>query len=100
MPESTKNVFDQASSLNLNLILDGAYDMTTKRQGTAAQPTTKQICRHHWVIELAQDPTSRGVCRLCGEQREFSNFPHPAPEVTARRTGAPRPSQTERDKEL
>lgn len=31
-------------------------------------------CRHYWVIESPHGPTSRGVCRLCGEEKEFPNF--------------------------
>ena len=30
-------------------------------------------CTHHWVIESANGPLSEGVCRRCGERREFTN---------------------------
>jgi len=30
-------------------------------------------CRHYWIIETASGPTSRGVCKICGEEREFQN---------------------------
>ena len=30
-------------------------------------------CRHYWNIESADGPTSRGVCRVCGEEKEFLN---------------------------
>ncbi len=30
-------------------------------------------CAHHWIIETADGPVSKGACRLCGEEREFSN---------------------------
>jgi len=33
----------------------------------------KDKCRHHWVIEGARGPTSRGVCKLCGAEKEFHN---------------------------
>lgn len=33
----------------------------------------KTACRHYWVIEVASGPTSRGVCRICGEERVFQN---------------------------
>ena len=33
--------------------------------------TTK--CAHHWLIETAEGPVSKGKCQLCGEEREFSN---------------------------
>lgn len=35
----------------------------------------ENVCRHHWLIE---PPTSgvksRGRCKLCGEERDFTNF--------------------------
>lgn len=30
-------------------------------------------CVHHWLIAPPEGPTSEGVCRKCGERREFSN---------------------------
>ena len=30
-------------------------------------------CCHHWIIETANGPISRGVCRNCFESREFKN---------------------------
>ena len=32
---------------------------------------------HHWIIPAAAGPTSPGVCRLCGEEREFENWLEP-----------------------
>ena len=32
------------------------------------------VCRHHWLIQAADGPTSDGVCRICGETREFNNY--------------------------
>ncbi len=34
--------------------------------------TTTQ-CPHHWLIETATGPRSKGKCQLCGEEREFNN---------------------------
>ncbi len=34
--------------------------------------TTTQ-CPHHWIIATPEGPLSKGRCRLCGEEREFSN---------------------------
>ena len=36
--------------------------------------TTKQ-CPHHWIIETSHGSTSKGVCRVCGEERDFANSP-------------------------
>lgn len=30
-------------------------------------------CRHHWLIEVPNGPTSRGVCKRCGAERVFRN---------------------------
>ena len=30
-------------------------------------------CRHHWEIQAATGPTSLGICRNCGETRDFKN---------------------------
>ena len=35
-------------------------------------------CAHHWLIEPPQGPTSIGVCKICGEKREFENQYSPA----------------------
>lgn len=33
-----------------------------------------ETCVHHWMIEPADGrPTSKGVCRRCGEERVFEN---------------------------
>ena len=31
-------------------------------------------CRHHWLIDVAGGPSSKGVCRLCGTERQFRNY--------------------------
>ena len=30
-------------------------------------------CCHHWIIEVALGPLSKGVCKACGEERLFRN---------------------------
>ncbi|MCJ7509946.1 MAG: hypothetical protein MUP14_03550 [Dehalococcoidia bacterium] len=35
--------------------------------------TTEPGCHHHWLIESPHGPTSMGICKLCGEQKEFRN---------------------------
>ena len=37
------------------------------------------LCQHYWVIDSAGGPTSEGVCRLCGVQRQFKNYLEDAP---------------------
>lgn len=45
--------------------------MEAKREDDNGAP-----CSHHWVIDSANGPISRGVCRLCQEVREFENSPN------------------------
>lgn len=42
-------------------------DQTEKKELSAE-------CRHHWVIESASRPVSKGKCRLCGLEKEFKNY--------------------------
>ncbi|MFH1639108.1 MAG: hypothetical protein ABIB93_02175 [Chloroflexota bacterium] len=35
----------------------------------------KNNCCHHWLIEKPNGPISKGVCKYCREEREFSNSP-------------------------
>jgi hypothetical protein len=30
---------------------------------------TEPTCRHHWVIEAANGPVSRGECQICHESK-------------------------------
>ena len=36
---------------------------------------TTTRCPHHWIIETSAGSTSKGVCKLCGEERDFDNSP-------------------------
>ena len=47
--------------------------MRYKVKETPRAPAVRSGCAHYWVIESANGPTSRGVCKFCGEQREFRN---------------------------
>ncbi len=40
----------------------------------ATTDATAATCTHHWTIQPATGPVSQGVCRLCGEVREFKNY--------------------------
>ena len=37
-------------------------------------PEIVVVCQHHWLIKAADGPTSPGVCRLCGESKDFKNY--------------------------
>jgi len=34
---------------------------------------TTPRCPHFWDIQPAEGPVSQGVCRICGQEREFKN---------------------------
>ena len=64
--------------------------MVTKVQDSRAKELTREHappeeCAHYWVIETSLGSTSRGVCKLCGEAKEFSNvMPEPLPPTAKR----------------
>ena len=31
-------------------------------------------CQHHWVIQDSEGPRSVGVCRICGDLKQFRNY--------------------------
>ena len=49
------------------------------------------VCRHHWLIQAAEGPVSGGVCRICGESREFKNYVEAATWGDTRLMPAPAP---------
>ena len=34
----------------------------------------RYVCQHHWVIDMAAGPVSKGRCQTCGMHREFPNY--------------------------
>jgi hypothetical protein len=37
-------------------------------------PIVGDRCRHYWIIESPNGPTSMGVCKFCHEGKEFDNY--------------------------
>ncbi|MFO8101453.1 MAG: hypothetical protein R6U37_04685 [Dehalococcoidia bacterium] len=33
-----------------------------------------ETCVHHWIIESPTGPVSKGTCKKCGAEKEFSNY--------------------------
>ena len=64
--------------------------MVTRVKDRRVEELTKEHvapkeCAHYWKIETSLGPTSRGVCKLCGEAKEFSNvMPEPSPPTAKR----------------
>ena len=47
--------------------------MRRKTETTPKEPLTEDECHHYWTIESPKGRTSRGVCKLCGVEKEFYN---------------------------
>jgi hypothetical protein len=47
--------------------------MRQKIKEKAHDYAVKGKCNHYWIIEIANGPKSRGVCRYCGASRDFLN---------------------------
>ena len=48
--------------------------MVQEQATISKKSVSKQKCQHHWAIESPAGRTSKGVCILCGAQREFKNY--------------------------
>ena len=52
-----------------------AVKMATRHEEQLPQAVEKQdVCHHHWMVEDADGPVSRGICRLCGARKYFPNY--------------------------
>ena len=79
------------------------------RKTTVTQPeaaTKESRCRHHWLIESPHGPTSMGICKLCGAQKEFRNSAsdllwedNPLSELSSGRWSKPHDLHAPADKE-
>ena len=63
--------------------------MVTKVQDSRAKELTRErvspeACLHYWVIETSLGPTSCGVCKLCGKEKEFMNVMPSQPPLVRR----------------
>ncbi len=54
--------------------------MTEPRKGLRFEDQARDhsqdglVCHHHWLIETPHGPACKGVCKLCGTEREFPSF--------------------------
>ena len=44
-----------------------------KSNAVLEKPAGKVACQHHWLIEPANGLTSFGICKNCGERKQFLN---------------------------
>ena len=64
--------------LQQSVLTEGAQEDSCQRRGEPnnAVPARRErigACPHHWMIEAAMLPLSKGVCRVCGEEKLFRN---------------------------
>ena len=51
--------------------------LTRPQEEIATQTESQTQCAHHWIIAPPDQPTSQGICKLCGAEKEFENFVFP-----------------------
>ncbi len=62
--------------------------------------TAETACKHHWLIEPPNGPTSTGVCKLCGTTKKFDNQMPTRPAATVPQTSAQKEPQSSDDQVL
>ena len=55
--------------------------MANKLKEASRETAAEKECRHYWIIDSAEGPVSRGVCKFCGTESNFSNSLPVAPYV-------------------
>ncbi len=48
--------------------------ISSQGAGVGSEVLEARSCRHQWLIDSPAGPSSGGVCRLCGEERQFQNY--------------------------
>ena len=46
----------------------------TEPKETIGQRQSEEECVHHWIIDPPDSPVSKGVCKICGAEKEFANY--------------------------
>ena len=70
--------------------------MAQKVKEITEEHVAQEECCHYWIIESADGPTSKGVCRFCGAEKEFFNSFHGSIQVGRN----PRPHELPKLKEI
>ena len=48
--------------------------MNEQLEALASTEDNVPSCQHHWVIQDALGPKSIGMCRVCGDFKEFKSY--------------------------
>lgn len=47
---------------------------STKKEDIRQQPEVGPVCKHRWIIDKPDGPSSKGVCGQCGGEKQFPNY--------------------------
>jgi len=61
-------------SLKSNTVIGELESIVTGITTEPPEVLQTEICVHYWMIAPAFSSTSNGVCKYCGEKREFENY--------------------------
>ena len=48
--------------------------MVQEKATISRKPAAQRKCHHHWMVEMATGPISRGMCKFCGAQKDFKSY--------------------------
>lgn len=48
--------------------------MASNSGAVMEKPVGRSVCKHHWLIDPPDGPTSKAVCKICGEVKMFDNI--------------------------
>ncbi len=57
----------------LKTVQDWVYRGVVPSPANQAKLDDVVVCTHPWIIATPDGPVSKGRCRLCGEEKEFTN---------------------------
>ena len=46
--------------------------MVTKTKNSYKERENLEACCHYWLIDTPNGSTCKGICKLCGEEKEFA----------------------------
>ena len=53
--------------------LPNVYDT---KETLTIEESEGNTCAHFWMIDSPSGPTSKGVCKMCGDEKDFKNSFH------------------------
>ena len=47
--------------------------VSTKTKESPRADKSVEQCVHHWIIDPPDEPVSKGICKICGAEKNFDN---------------------------